>query len=1065
MKTIRKACLRLTQGRSDKVYEVDLCELTSTRGDKRYLVNYRYGRYGKTLRESSKTVLPVTLEEATQIFDSMVVSKLNQGYVNPANPNPYQNTGIQSTETQSSMNADTPLSQAKAKILFYLDNPPSHWSLSRIIWRAGELKITEASAKIAKLAKAELEKAPFKKSLNPFTRKRGDDKKEQKILHYALVWSLGRCGDESHIPIIREFYKGGHQNVRDLAGLVLYHLSRGDERLFLTDNIINRLDDVLAHEVQTQDADKIYKYFKNALKQNRKKNTTKLMHDLLRVYQLSVSMPSCQKAVMRLASDKKLKSEHFVTIRQLFKFSEFLQDAQTYARLNMLIENMYSGWYEEFSPKTLVYLRKRCWRTLRKMGQVSDDGYIDFASAILLSMTDAHAQEPITVEKVERDWYSREVTYINYGRFPKNIAFNQILFRHSEQFQCGKDGLSWQIVGESDTQRVEAFPELWDKHPKALLLLLQRSRCLEVHEFATKALIENTDFCQQIDVDALITLLSTDYVTTAEFALTLVRQAYHNTEQTDVMMQIISACMRSIYQPAKSQAITWLREKPQLLTADLALFAIVLCHSIDFPLDGIQLVAEQQTQLLDGVAKELSLIVKNSNQSSVKKIHHIVTQLTKVAPQALANYPLDSIDNLLSQQHDDLKLFGALLLVHHDVQMADIPEAMLAKITESDNIDINSVQVRLLAKYTDAQLIEQYDLICHYLLSKHAQVRQAIVDIVKRLATQATPESHTFAQRLLNDLIPHFFKAEAYDGLHADLHAIIENHLMPVLADIDHQLRWRLLQAKSKTAQKLGVLALSQIAPSSEATKIYSVKQWASLGANPNLAVRQWSQQSYQAHIEHIKTHKDSALRLLNSKWDDSRQFAIDYFRQHFTAEDWHSDLIIGICDSVYDDVQRFGRELINTFFEVGDGVNYLTKLSQHPSQNVQLFTTNYLADYATGDIERLKKLQNYFITVLSQVCRGRVAKDRIIYFLNKEALQNKANARFVIDIYSRQAVTLSIMDRVSYIEGLHALKLKFPDINMPMTVQTLPIKGKYRSLSHSGDSNNNTQNTQEVSA
>ena len=45
-----------------------------------YLVNFRFGRRGQTLQEGTKTPAPVSREAADKIFDSVVVSKLNDGY-------------------------------------------------------------------------------------------------------------------------------------------------------------------------------------------------------------------------------------------------------------------------------------------------------------------------------------------------------------------------------------------------------------------------------------------------------------------------------------------------------------------------------------------------------------------------------------------------------------------------------------------------------------------------------------------------------------------------------------------------------------------------------------------------------------------------------------------------------------------------------------------------------------------------------------------------------------------------------------------------------------------------
>ena len=76
MKLLKSKILYFKDAKSDKVYEVDLCEVDS----ELFVVNFRYGRKGSTLREGTKTVFPVPYEEATTIFDKLVKSKEKKGY-------------------------------------------------------------------------------------------------------------------------------------------------------------------------------------------------------------------------------------------------------------------------------------------------------------------------------------------------------------------------------------------------------------------------------------------------------------------------------------------------------------------------------------------------------------------------------------------------------------------------------------------------------------------------------------------------------------------------------------------------------------------------------------------------------------------------------------------------------------------------------------------------------------------------------------------------------------------------------------------------------------------------
>ena len=71
VKLIRTVSLEYREGKSDKVYEVDLCEV----GQDQFVVNFRYGRRGTILRDGSKTAVAVNEQDAIAIFDKLVKSK------------------------------------------------------------------------------------------------------------------------------------------------------------------------------------------------------------------------------------------------------------------------------------------------------------------------------------------------------------------------------------------------------------------------------------------------------------------------------------------------------------------------------------------------------------------------------------------------------------------------------------------------------------------------------------------------------------------------------------------------------------------------------------------------------------------------------------------------------------------------------------------------------------------------------------------------------------------------------------------------------------------------------
>jgi predicted DNA-binding WGR domain protein len=84
MQLIQRQTLVYQAGSSDKVYEVDLCEVAVAK----YVVNYRYGKRGGTMKEGSQTPAALALSTAQAVFDKLVASKVAKGYRDAAAPVP-----------------------------------------------------------------------------------------------------------------------------------------------------------------------------------------------------------------------------------------------------------------------------------------------------------------------------------------------------------------------------------------------------------------------------------------------------------------------------------------------------------------------------------------------------------------------------------------------------------------------------------------------------------------------------------------------------------------------------------------------------------------------------------------------------------------------------------------------------------------------------------------------------------------------------------------------------------------------------------------------------------------
>ena len=164
-------------------------------------------------------------------------------------------------------------------------------------------------------------------------------------------------------------------------------------------------------------------------------------------------------------------------------------------------------------------------------------------------------------------------------------------------------------------------------------------------------------------------------------------------------------------------------------------------------------------------------------------------------------------------------------------------------------------------------------------------------------------------------------------------------------------------------------------------------------------------------------------------------------FRKKIAEDDWTPEALIGMCDSPRVAMQDFGKELITRFFKDENGHEYLLKLSQHPTSELQTFATYYLERFAAGDAEKIRILRLYFITVLSQINKGRVAKDRVLRFLETQALTSQITAEIVMPILIRVSASVAIGDKSQYIRAIRNLMVRWPEISGPIVRIDAPVK------------------------
>ncbi len=1041
MKTVRTSKLVFSQGSSDKAYEVDLCDVSSGNNADQFVVNFRYGRRGTALREGTKTPTPVSRADAEKIFDSLVVSKLNKGYIDS------QSTGSPSVASAAagSFTPDTNVAHSArhqgavnrvrkglADIATgQLDVDPA----SRIAWRAGELGEAEFAEPMLRLLD-------------------GADG----VLAYCLTWAIGRCGDESAgAKLIRYAQNAKDPRIARVTTWAALRLSSDRESDALFATIAAGLPKPLQALSSSTDNFHLQQALEGLVSEA-DQHCNDALHTL---YLLSFNNTTLRYALLRVLKQINPRPNVFRGMRQIYKAAEFFQDAQTFGILNLRFD-MTRSYYTTpywgdftyipsagigvkiskekakpdsriaYSDKTRRYLRLRTMRSLKRVGELGLDDYVEMAMGILLSTQPEHKKE-----RTESSFYTwgGERRVVVYDEYAHLLALLNIAFGASERYTLSGRSEAWQLnTDHSQTDsREEMFPEIWDRHPQALLQLLLESDLAPVQEFAAKAMIEQTDFFEHISGDQLHALLIKHFPQTQALALTIAKARY-DANKPD--FKLVFLLLDSEYPDAVEQAREWVSTQPRTYASSVEFLTwVVTANSQDVRhwCRTLVEISDERTgrQLVDELLNWcVDLDEEDIHHAQIDDVEWVLLNPLK---EQSASLPFDNILRLLAHPEPAVQVVAGRLLLNHEKPAEDIPPAVFTRLLESPVAEVRGVGVELFAQLPTEAIVSQPELVESFCVADEAQVRAGIRPAIAKLGK----DYPDFNQKLMRRLVDRLFRKETSEGVHDDLVSLLTTEMRDTTITIETSLNWRLLSARSSAAQTLGVWLLD-----ARDQNDFTVRQWAFIAHNDNLACREWAWQCYRQNPEKIVEFASDALRVTDGDWEDSRQFGFDYFRNQFPESAWEPHLLISICDSVRGDVQTFGRELLSRFFKDEHGEEYLLKLSQHPSANVQLFASNYLERFASGSVERMNKLELYFVTVLSGVNKNRVSKNRITQFLLDEAARSEATAQLVARVFSRQSVTMAITDKSKYLAGMRDLTLQYPQLDMPLQIKTRKVLG-----------------------
>ena len=1017
VKLAKQTTLYFQQGRSDKVYQVDLCEL----GPDQYVVNFRYGRRGATLREGTKTTGPVTYREAETIFNELLDSRKAKGYTEelqtaPAAPPPPPPRTVDVTDR-------------KQAVLLRLQegrNSSSNWSLSRAIWRAAELEISEAE--------------PL---LHPLV---GIDE----MTDYCIAWAMGRFALPNSVPVLEQIgnQKSHPEHLRQMAAQALRQCANDSQRASLIGQAIDSLPAPL-DALFKSGVDAFSKPFLDGI-------GTLYPADLLTaLYYIDDS--SARSVLIQALQTMPLKPPFFRPLRRIFKAAELRCDGQVFGLLALRFEKVKgnfrsNSWFRRnpnrhpalganpanaFSVQTRTYNRRRAWRTLKRLGEANSDKFVPMAVGVLLAYNDSDAKEVRTMSHY--DWQSRTMRTIQWDPYGDYWAFNQLLFRNSQRYDSSR-GLSFRLAdgqapdGLPPDRNEAAFPELWEKQPRGLLHLLTDSQCLPVHQFAAKAIRKCESFCNDLPIEVIMLLLAAKYDVTNELGLDLAVARY---DANNPDFELVLALVKCPLARARSQARDWIVANPNPFFADTEFaYEVLACEYSDIRQMGQEFLHKLPTDQasVDALTGRLVAFMQAATVEQSECAADVGNTLLRPQfQQTISRLGEDVICDLLKSELPEVQYFAGNVVLNHETLSKQPTEKVLRAMLDATHPPVRSMAIKIISELPDDVLLENAEMLAGLTCHELKDIRNEVRPIVKRLADQ----HDKFAKEMSSILIKRLLMPGAPEGVPSHTSRVLREDFAGKLDHVTPETVTELLASRSGPAQEVGGFLL----PTNVDPKTLEVVDIVKLAKSSVLTVREAAWHMYGSQVDRIRAELSTAVRILDSNWEDSRQFGFKFFEEHTNEDDLSPEVLISICDSVREDVQQFGRNLIVQRFAKEHGPEYLLKLSEHPSTDLQLFASNFLVEYGSEHPDRIEKLSPYFVSILSRVNKSRVAKDRVLGFLKAEAIKHPESAQTISEILARISATCAIGDRAKTIEAMVELHEAYPEIELPIELQTTEVR------------------------
>jgi len=888
MNLIKRTTLHY-QGNPQSVYEVNLWEVEKGK----YEVDFIYLEFNNYNTGGTKSNQPVSLEEAEKIFYRFIRDKQKRGYVDMFHT------------SDDSMSITKPFFddvERKQVILERLENKkPSKWKLDRVIWRAGELKIKEATPLLINLLGT------------------GEDLRD-----YCIAWSLGWCGDKSTIPVLTELYENPEtpEFVSRIAFEALLKLADEGTKATLQADLIASLPLELGRLARTSSQELFENFAVN--------HPYYFFQVFEKIYQ--IDNPYIRPSILKILRTVPFQPNYFRSIRRIFKIAEYRCDAEVFAILAYRFERVIGNFnnnlftltpiedddeeekisqldnrrvYDDelkkpypivaYSYQTQQYFRRRIWRTLKKLGENGDANYIKMATAILLEYSDN--DDGVVVKSQFSQWnnFTRDIKQY-WDKYADYLTFNHILYSNSPRFffnskkwfpRRGCD------VNAETTVREEAFPRLWEQYPQELLKLLLESQCLAVHRFAVKVLRDCEYFCTEIDIDTVIQIVYSRFDVTAAFGFELSLKRF---ELEGGNQQLLEYLANRLFQskPNFNVENLWVHEEHKLCLDSINLIIYLITNSNEntrkFAIKFISLYIfsdETNKLLAQSFIAELIALSEAEKETAQSIIEIIIDKFT----HQLKALKFEIILDLLGHSILEVQEFAALIVINY------YNRDITSKLSPVYDV-VGLISIERVGSLNNLKTIDKtLKLIFTLIQNPREKVRNAVKIIIHRLAKAYPSLNSKLASNLVEALL------EIRINRNADFHVYVIQTLQQDLpgweTNISKETTIKLLSINRHATQTVGDILLT--VNYQKWLNEFTTRDIVVLANNHNEKIRKIAQEIFVQNLHHINNNPQeiiAAIPLLGTYWNDTYEFAFQIFTQEFHLDEFTPQILVQLCST-----------------------------------------------------------------------------------------------------------------------------------------------------------------------